>query len=472
MRRVLVAIGTSVSALLAIGLAGLIGLVSASGLIMAPADAAAIAAVEPVLVPAYDPGKPTVAILLGDTRTEATDFLAPYSMFSESGAYNVYAVAASHAVRTLAGGVDVVPQLTFAELQERLGRAPDITVVPAILAIRSPQNAAVLDWLRQQGRAGTLLFSWCAGAEVLAASGLIDGRSVTTHWSDIDRFEGDYPAVTWLRGLRYVDEGDLLTTGGITAGVDATLHLLARLDGQAVADRVADAMHYPVSPFASDPRAPQYTTEPVDAAVYLHMAFDWPKPRAAVWLYDGVGEVDLAAAVEAFGLTSVYQTLTVAPRASVVSAHGLQLVPRAQVAAAPVVDQVLVPGGDGARDAARTIPGAIASLDRISVLQDDTIPTYAFTLAIRELARTHDVWTATYAARQLEVRDPLQLSGPQWPTHLVMIPLLVALAAVMALWTTGIAVRSLLRLRRRHPLAGNGAAARTYSGSRGASAGR
>lgn len=76
--------------------------------------------------------------MLGNTRTEATDFLAPYAMFVESGAYNVYAVAESRALRTLAGGVDVLPQLSFADLAARLHRSPDIIVVPAMTRIESP----------------------------------------------------------------------------------------------------------------------------------------------------------------------------------------------------------------------------------------------------------------------------------------------------------------------------------------------
>ena len=193
MKKALWMIGYTLSALLAVALVGFAGLVRSSGRIMAPPPPARVVAVVPAPAPDHDAGKPTVAILLGNTPTEATDFLAPYAMFAASGAYNVYAVAESRAVRTLAGGVDVVPQLSFAELAARLGRAPDIVVVPAILHIGSPENAPVLDWLRRNRDARTTLFSWCAGAEVLAASGLIDGEAVTTHWGDIGKLDAPTP---------------------------------------------------------------------------------------------------------------------------------------------------------------------------------------------------------------------------------------------------------------------------------------
>ena len=376
MKKALLIAGYTLSALLAVALVGFTGLVRSSDRIMAPPPPTQVAAVAPGPAPDHDAGKPTVAVLLGNTRTEATDFLAPYAMFAESGAYNVYAVAESRAVRTLAGGVDVVPQLSFAELEARLGRSPDIVVVPAILHIGSPENAPVLDWLRQQGRERTTLFSWCTGAEVLAASGLIDGETVTTHWGAIGKLERAYPAVTWKRGVRYVDRGTLLTTGGITAGVDATLHLLATRNGQAVADKVASAMHYPASPFVDHPEMTQYTFGPVDSAVFLNHAFTWPRRQAAVWLYDGVGEVDLSAAIEAYQLTAAYRASTAAATTAVVSQHGLQLVPRGQAGSLPAMDRVLVPGADGAAATAARLTDTLAGTGaRITLLQDDRVPT-------------------------------------------------------------------------------------------------
>ena len=142
-------IGLSVSALLGVALTGLVGLVGSATLIMAPPDAAQVAQVVAAPTPRHDPSKRTVAVVLGNTRTEATDFLAPYAMFAESDVYNVYAVADSRQIRTLAGGVDIVPQITFAELATRVPAGPDVIVVPAIEDIRSPGNAPVLDWLRR-----------------------------------------------------------------------------------------------------------------------------------------------------------------------------------------------------------------------------------------------------------------------------------------------------------------------------------
>ena len=211
---------------------------------------------EPILprpAPAHNAGEPTVAILLGNTPTESTDFLGPYAMFAESGAYNVYAVASSHKVRALFGGLDVLPQLSFDDLDARLPSGPDIVVVPAIASIESPENLVVLDWLRKQGRGNALLFSWCDGAEVLAAAALLDGKDATAHWGSIGRLERAYPAVNWKRGERYIDGGTLVTTAGLTSGIDATLHFLETRNGRRIAERVAHELGLSWSPFVSAP---------------------------------------------------------------------------------------------------------------------------------------------------------------------------------------------------------------------------
>jgi AraC family transcriptional activator FtrA len=446
-------IGYIVCASLAIALAGWIGILKSVQLFQSPAPTGLADTVVPLAAPPYDASKPTVVIVLGNSLTEATDFLGPYAMFAASGAYNVYAVAASNTLRTLTGGLDVVPQLSFAELATQLQGAPDIIVVPAMNDVEAPQNVPVLDWLRQHGHGQTILFSWCAGAEVLAASGLIDGKSVTTHWGNIDGFERTYAAVNWQRGQRYIDLIDsdrLLTTGGLTSGIDATLHLLTRLNGTAVATKVAQILHLPDSPFVENPHMPQYTSEIADSIFLLDAAFTWPKRQTGVWLYDGVGELDLAAVVDVYAVSAMDQMYSVANVPSVVSRYGLQLVPRWQAQELPALDRLLIAGGVGAEQVAQNLPTELGGAGvSVTLLQNDQSPAFAFTLALEDFAREHDVASAMFAAKRLEVRSPLKLIGSQWPLHLLIIPVLAGL-------TGGIAFAGLAWLsRRRFAFGGN-----------------
>ena len=402
-----------------IALAGYIGITKSMRVMTAPAPApgSLVSPAVPLPPPVHDPHKPTVTVLLGNTLSEPTDVLGPYAMFAESGEYNVYTVAASRTVRTLTGGLDLVPHLSFEELAARLHGDPDIVVVPQIVDIRSSVNAPVVAWVRRQGRGHALLFSWCTGAEVLAESGAIDGRAATAHWGDIGRLQRVYPKVRWQRGVRYVDGGTLLSTAGLTAGVDATLHLLARRHRAELAAKVAKALHIPPSPFVENPKCRQFEIGPADSIFLLNTGFRWPKPRLGVWLYDGVGELDLGSAVDVYGVSAAYRIHTLSAAAWVVSSHGIQFVPREQVRTVPPM---------GHRNRPSSAPGS---------------QEFAYTAAVEDLARHQDVWTARFAAKRLEIRTPLRLEGDSWSIRVVLAPLFIGCATLAFLFWLRRAVR-------------------------------
>jgi transcriptional regulator GlxA family with amidase domain len=88
-------------------------------------------------------------------------------------------------------------------------------------------------------RPGARIVSICTGSFLLAAAGLLDGRPATTHWSDADRFQRLFPSVKVNADVLYVDDGDVLTSGGVAAGIDLCLHIVRRDFGTAVANAVA-----------------------------------------------------------------------------------------------------------------------------------------------------------------------------------------------------------------------------------------
>ena len=102
-----------------------------------------------------------------------------------------------------------------------------------------PPPAAVLEALRAAHARGARVASICTGAFVLAHAGLLDGRRATTHWAYAERLAERYPAVTVDPGVLYVDEGDVLTSAGVAAGIDLCLHLVRRDHGAEVANAVA-----------------------------------------------------------------------------------------------------------------------------------------------------------------------------------------------------------------------------------------
>src|SRR5262245_20686291 len=353
--------------------------------------------------------------------------LAPYALFAESGVYNVYTVAATHDLRSLTDGLDIVPHYSFAELETRLGHSPDIVVVPAIPNIHAAQNQPVIDWIKYQAKQPTMLFSWCMGAEVLAASGVLDGKAATAHWGGIDQLERAYPAVQWQRDVRYVDQGTIITAAGLTSGIDATLHLLSHRYGRELAERVAHSIHYPSLQFVDSPAMPQYRPELSDGIALLNGGFAWPKQQAGVWLYNGVGELDLAAILEVYGATWSYQVNTLAAAPAISSQHGLQLMARNQMPNLPKVDRLLVPGGRGVEQVASTLASVQEQVGApIMLLANPAAPRYAYEVALEDLARQQNAPTARYDAKRLEYRvDTLNLSGPAWPLQVIIVPLLL-----------------------------------------------
>ncbi len=402
----------------------------------------------------FDPDKPTVAIVLGADRTESTDFLIPYELFSAAGAYNVYAVAPERRMTSLAGGLEVMPDFSYAELATLLGQAPAVVVMPAFPDVTRPQNQPVLSWIKQQAARGSFLFSICVGAEAFAATGLLDGHTATTHWGDIDRIEQAYPAVNWVRGVRYVDGGSYMTSAGITSGIDAVLHYIAQHNGDGVARAIARQMHYPSYAFVDHPQVPQ---ESADAGLtivgLMNIVFHPTHAAAGVLLYDGVGELELAATYDTYAASYSTKLLSVAQtRQLITTRHGLQLVPRWGFTDVPATERLIVPGSAARQLAAASIRAweRNSSAAPVFYLHADSPDSFTFDAPLQDLARQENIPTAVLAAKRLEYRPgTVQTAGSGWPLWMTIGPLLLGAAGLAG-------TLYLSRRRRRRPETGVG----------------
>lgn len=187
----------------------------------------------------------TVGILIFPD-VEILDFCGPFEVFSsahsESGErlFNALTVAETDDLVTCRGGLLVKPNVTFATAPKF-----DIILAPGGFGTDQQQeNPVVLDWLRQQRGAAELTTSVCTGAFLLGAAGLLDGLRATSHWSTIERLRGFAPNVTVLDDERVVDQGEIITSAGVSAGIDMALHIVQRLHGDAVAVATARDMEY------------------------------------------------------------------------------------------------------------------------------------------------------------------------------------------------------------------------------------
>jgi transcriptional regulator GlxA family with amidase domain len=378
---------------------------------------------------AHDPAKPTAVVVVGDRGAVVSDTLAPYEILATTGAFNVYAVAPSGRPAPLTGGLDLVPDLTFAGLADLLGdEAADVVVVPAMPDLGESTTKPVTDWVKGQAAGGALLLGVCNGSGILASAGLLDGRDATAHWLRLDAFEDDYPAVDWARGTRYVDDGDVITTAGILSGVDGTLRVVERLVGPDAAAEAAEATGWPHYHRGVPASMAQADVRPADAVVAFNTAFGWDRDRTGVLLTDGVGEIELASVFDTYGQSLAVRTVAVAPGGEPVrSRHGLTFAPRADPTAAGGLDRLVVPGEGAAR---RQAADRYAGLEPVYLHQEGGFP---FDGVLRDLARTTDVATATWTARVLEYpTDHLALSGSAWPWTETLRPFGLAFLGVLA----------------------------------------
>ncbi len=151
---------------------------------------------------------------------------------------------------------------------EALAQA-DTIVVPGVGDVAAPVDGALLAALRAATERGARVASICTGAFVLAAAGLLDGRRATTHWSDAAELARRFPAIRVEPDVLYVDEGPVLTSAGVAAGIDLCLHLVRADHGVEVAGRVARRM---VVPPHRDGGQAQYVDRPLPPAADTGLA--------------------------------------------------------------------------------------------------------------------------------------------------------------------------------------------------------
>jgi putative intracellular protease/amidase len=360
------------------------------------------------------PGKLTAAVVIGASGTVASDALVPYEVFARSARFAVYTVAESRTSAVLSGGVHVLPDHTFAEPLPR----PDVVVVPAVAAPAGDKEAPLRAWVTAQAERGSRILGVCAGAEVLAASGLLDGRRATSHWSRIDSLRRSYPQIGWGVGERYVEDGSLTTTAGVTSGAAGALRVLERLAGAEEAGRVGAAVGYPGWTRDGGRTIPVHRWAPTDLPFGLNAAFPWFRPTIGLAVSDGVGEIDLAAAAEVYGGGSfAARTLSIGANPTMLTRHGLRLMVTPVGAPIPRLDRLFAPGGTGTGP---VDPAVISwAAERGLAVErpgDGRTREFGFDPVLRDLARQADRATARATAAYLEYPTAhLQLNGPAWP---------------------------------------------------------
>jgi putative intracellular protease/amidase len=196
-------------------------------------SAIAIAAGAPA---AASPSK-KVAILLFD-KVENIDFTGPLQVFDVAG-FQAFTVAADRTPVVISGGMKVLPQYTFADAPDA-----DVVVIPGGDVDNVMMNKATLDWIKAEAAHAQYVMSVCNGAFILAHAGLLDGLTATTTSGNVEALRHHSPGIKVVRDRRVVDNGKIITTGGLSAGIDGALHVVAKLRGDGQAQFVAQTLEY------------------------------------------------------------------------------------------------------------------------------------------------------------------------------------------------------------------------------------
>jgi transcriptional regulator GlxA family with amidase domain len=197
-----------------------------------------------------------VGILIFD-GVDLLDFAGPFEVFHqtrlspgvqprrsrETAPFEVFTVAPSREPVRANGGVLVTPHHSFADVPRI-----DLLVVPGGLGTRRLiHDRELIDWIRERAGAAERVASVCTGSLLLAKAGLLQGRRATTHWAAADLLESLGSGALVVRDQRVVEDG-VVTSAGVSSGIDMAFHIVETLFGRAVAEDTARYIEYRLQP--------------------------------------------------------------------------------------------------------------------------------------------------------------------------------------------------------------------------------
>ncbi|WP_198086305.1 DJ-1/PfpI family protein [Variovorax sp. E3] len=189
-------------------------------------------------------------LILAFDGVEALDFAGPFEVFTTASRVSQRlkpGTAAPFEVASVALGQPVQARAGLQLLANHtLTNSPkaDVLIVPGGVVDAPLASPDTLRWIAHNAAGAQVVASVCTGAFLLAASGVVTDDAVTTHWEDIADLRAQFPALDVREGVRWVDNGRVVSSAGISAGIDMSLHLVERLAGRELAERTARQMDY------------------------------------------------------------------------------------------------------------------------------------------------------------------------------------------------------------------------------------
>ncbi|KJJ97182.1 transcriptional regulator [Pseudomonas sp. 21] len=300
--------------------------------------------------PRFGRERPVIAVVAQNRMTELTDYVVPLGVLRRSGAAQVLALATEPGPVQLMPALRLQPQATLEEFAQRFPQGADYLIVPAV---HDSQDPVLLAFIQAQAAQGATIVGVCDGVLVLGNAGLLHGRHATGHWYSRKQRLEDYPDAHWEENRRYVADGKVITTSGVTAALPLSLALVQAIAGKARAATLARE-------FGVQDWSPRHDSQrfSLGASGYLTAAGNylalWNHEVFSVPLEPGFDEVSLALTADAWARTFRSEVRGSAAH-SVSSAGGLLFLPDAPG------DHPVLPGRG-----ATAIPALDSTLDAIA----------------------------------------------------------------------------------------------------------
>ncbi|MCV0397302.1 MAG: DJ-1/PfpI family protein [Rhizobiaceae bacterium] len=269
-------------------------------------------------------GRPVIAVIGLNDATETNDYVTTTGILRRADVADVVMLSTGAGPVQLYPALRVEPDATIAEFDTEHPDGADYVIVPAMSRDDDP---AVLEWLRGQSRKGAKILGVCAGAKVVGAAGLLDGKRATTHWYYRSEMLKRSPTIEYVADRRMVADGNVVTTTGITAAMPMMLTLIEAIAGRDKAQAVAQDLG--VDSWNARHASAAFTlTRPFATTVLANRASFWNRDTWGIELQPGMDEVSLAMIADAWSRTYRSQAVTFAESSSVITtANGVRVLP-------------------------------------------------------------------------------------------------------------------------------------------------
>lgn len=329
-------------------------ILAAAAVYWAPQVSAAELAVLPARVSTPQAGKidpyvarfgrsrPVVAIIGENSGTELVDFVIPYGVLTQSGVAEVVAVATQPGVLAMRPALKIKPQATIDQFDARFPDGADYIIVPAVVKSAEP---ALVAWVAAQGAKGGTVVSICDGALVVANSGLMKGHDATAHWATEALRREKYPDTHWVKNVRYVADGKVVSSAGISAAIPTSLAVVEAIAGYE--KTAALARELGVAEWStlhnSEVFPPQFGVN-LTAYISKNITNGWlhSTQRIGVPVASGVDDIALAFTADVYSRTGRSQAYALSASSEpILTRHGLTLIPDRVIGGNSTLDRIL-----------------------------------------------------------------------------------------------------------------------------------